>query len=86
MKIILHITITSLALLSLQACSLDLVARTLFMSGQTVEMKNNEGNTVECSVSKATAVSNGADYRDQKIKECIREFEEQGYKRIGSND
>ncbi len=83
----LYITTILLVLQFLQGCSsLDIIARTAFMSGRTEELKNSEGNIVECTVSKVRAMSNGTNYRDEKIRECVLAYEKQGYKKLAQEN
>jgi|GEM_PF-2092090 len=61
-----------IALLLLGACS-----------GQVVELKNTEGETVTCDVSQATTLLFGVVARDVTIKECVEKYEKAGYKKAG---
>ena len=73
--------IVFITLLLLQGCA-DILLRTAFNWGSTVKLKNNEGNIVDCTVSKSSAVFKGRRDRDRKIEQCVLAYEKQGYKRI----
>ena len=85
MKNILNMTIIVLTILLLQGCA-DMAGHLIITSvtnwGKTVEMKNNEGHIVECTVSKASAVFNGRRNRDKEIEQCVHAYEKQGYRAL----
>lgn len=79
MKKNLNMMFMLLTLLLLQGCA-DIILSTALTWGRTVEMKNSEGHTVDCSVSKSSAMFNGRKDRDLKIERCVIAYEKQGYK------
>lgn len=52
-------------------------------SGQSIELKNDKGETVTCEVSQMTALLFGAVARDVTIRECVEKYEKAGYKKSG---
>lgn len=52
-------------------------------TGQTVLLKNNNGELAKCEVSAGSAYLTGIIIRDMTIDQCVSEYEKAGYKRVG---
>lgn len=57
-----------------------------FHLGSSVTLKNSEGHTVECTVSKASTMLLGTKSRDERFRKCYTEYQEQGYKILHLNN
>ncbi|MEE9119423.1 MAG: hypothetical protein V3U02_12630 [Calditrichia bacterium] len=50
--------------------------------GKTIYLKNDSGDLTKCEVSTAKAMMVGAYLRNRELKNCVKEKELQGYKKV----